>query len=143
MPRIPPVKAYMTPFPHAIEADASLAEARSMMRRHGVRHLPVKERGKLVGVIGDRDLKLVLGPYLDAATDAGVEVRHAAVLDAYTVDLETPIDRVVEHMVDERLGSALVVKDGRLAGIFTMVDAGRCLLALLGGGHDDDDDEAA
>ena len=34
-------------------------------------------------------------------------------------------DRVLLHMADEHIGCALVVKDGRLAGIFTTTDACR------------------
>lgn len=131
MRTIPSVKAYMTPFPHAIDVEAPLAEARQAMRRWDVRHLPVKRGDRLVGVVTDRDLKLALGPYVDGASDTDIRVRHACVLSAYTVDLATPVDQVVATMVQERIGSALVTKDGRLAGIFTLIDAARCLLGLL------------
>ena len=67
MKRHPQVIAYMTPFPHSIDVDAPLAEAREMMRRGQFRHLPVTSARNIVGIVTDRDIKLVLGPELDGA----------------------------------------------------------------------------
>jgi len=42
--------------PTTVEASASLTDASALMRLHHVRHLPVTEGGKLVGIISMRDL---------------------------------------------------------------------------------------
>lgn len=100
----------------------------------GVRHLPVKNAaGQLIGVVTDRDIKLVLGPYVDSSPSTDIRVRAAFVADVYTVDLETPTDEVVAYMAEHRLGCSLVTKEGRLAGIFTTVDACRLLADRLRG----------
>lgn len=140
------IRSVMTPFPHAIDVEASLDKARRMMRQHQIRHIPVKERDALVGLITDRDIKLVLGPYLDGSgNDEGLRVRQACVFDVYTAEMTTPLRVVVAEMARRRIGSALVTKDGRLAGIFTATDACRCLAELLGNSLDlsPDDDEVA
>ena len=43
----------------------------------------------------------------------------------YVVDVSTRLDGVLEHMATHHVGSALVTKHGRLAGIFTAMGACR------------------
>lgn len=139
----PSIKSVMTAFPYSIALDAEASAARSMMREHGIRHLPVKDdEGNLVGLLTDRDLKLLMGPYLSQAHNDRALVRHACVFAPYTVDLDTPLQEVVEHMAEHRIGSALVTKDGRLAGIFTAVDACRLFADLLATDFPSSDDVA-
>lgn len=129
----PLVGSVMTPFPHAVSLDQSLAVARRLMAEHQVRHLPVKERGQLVGLVSDRDIKLVLGPSAGVAIDGqGPLVRHACILDVYTAEMDTPLGEVVATLARRRIGSALITRQGRLAGIFTATDACRYLADLLG-----------
>jgi acetoin utilization protein AcuB len=97
------------------------------MVREKVRHLPVKEGDKLVGVLTDRDLKRALDPDLGLPPKDELFVRDVFVRDAYTVDTSEPLDRVLEEMVDRHLGSVLVTSHGRLAGIFTATDACKIL----------------
>ena len=47
------------------------------------------------------------------------------------VDLHTRLDQVVIEMAKRRVGSALVVRDGRLAGILTATDVCRLYGELL------------
>lgn len=129
--RMPSVKVAMTPFPHHIDADASLAQARHMMVEHGIHHLPVMDADRLVGVISGREV--ALGTAIASVRDPEQEprVRDACVLHAYVVEDTTPLDEVLAHMADERLGSALVVRRGKLVGVFTVTDACRHLGAWL------------
>lgn len=130
MPTIPILKNVMTPFPHTVALDATLAEVQALMAEHGVRHLPVKDgHGDLVGIVTDRDTQRLL-----AARGGGGErwsVRQATVRRAYVTDRNTPLDQVLDHMAKERISSVLATMDGRLAGIFTTVDACQLLADLL------------
>lgn len=140
---IPTMKRVMTPFPHSVTLETPLSQARGLMREHEIRHLPVKdETGDLVGVLTDRDLKLVLGPYLDSLSSSEPVVRQACHLGVFSVETTAPLDQVVAYMAQERLGSVLVTKDGRLAGIFTVVDACRLLAEILQGELPSDEDAA-
>lgn len=126
--------AVMTPFPHAIDIDAPLTDARRMMVEHEIRHLPVKEDGKLVGLVTDRDLKLVASLRPQSSNRAGeIRVRSACVFDVYTAKMSTPVTEVAAEMHRRRIGSTLITKEGRLAGIFTANDACRVLTEVLGG----------
>jgi CBS domain-containing protein len=129
--QIPPIKAVMTPFPHCVEIDSPVAEAREMMQEHGIHHLPVVERDRVVGVVSDRDIRLATGPALAPAVDRELLVRDVVGRGAYIVELTEPLDVVVLHMARQRIDSALVVKSGRAVGIFTMTDACRSLGILL------------
>ena len=134
MERIPTIKAVMTPFPHSVGIDDSIETARAAMRAHAIRHLAVTEEGQLVGVISAREIELATGAQL---------VRDLQLALANVVELTEPLDRVLFAMAKSHLGSALVVKRGKLVGIFTSSDAcrifGQCLRNLF----PNDDDEAA
>ncbi len=119
----------MTAFPFAVAADERLVRARDMMEENHVRHLPVTRAGRLSSVISAVEVERALGSKRGQA--AGLKVGDACSHDAYTVDVATPLDEVLEEMARRRVDCALVVKEGRLAGIFTATDACRALAELL------------
>lgn len=131
MKRIPPIKTVMTPFPYSVDMDASVEQAREFMREHHIHHLPVTQAGKLAGLVSDRDIKLVLGPDFAYPGEKETRVRDVMVRDAYVVDLETRVDEVLEHMAAHQLGSAIVTREGKLAGVFTTTDACRHFAEFL------------
>jgi len=139
--RIPPIKAVMTPFPWHVHLDDRLRHAREMMREHGIRHLPVTDGGELVGIVTDRDIGLVENATREPVERESLRVRDACVPDAYVVDLSAPLDRVLREMAERHVDSALVVKSGRLAGIFTSTDVchhfGQFLRMIFDRGSDD------
>ncbi|MEJ2130467.1 MAG: CBS domain-containing protein [Gammaproteobacteria bacterium] len=139
----PMVKSYMTSFPYSVELEAPIVEARKMMLEHHVRHLPVTRDRELVGLISDRDIKLILGPEFDYPNPRDLTVEDAYLEHPYVVDLETPLVQVVRHMADNHIGSAIVMGHKRLAGIFTAMDACRALAEYLEKNLPDDGDEAA
>ncbi len=123
--RIPQLKDVMTPFPHFVDAEQSVSSAREQMAAHGVRHLPVKDGGELVGIVSERDLVVA------ASSEVDLPLRALCDKDLYVVDLHTRLDEVVVEMAKRRVGSALVVRDGRLAGILTATDVCRLYGELL------------
>lgn len=131
MHHVPPVSAVMTAFPHSIDVGATLQEARAMMREHVIHHLPVKDGARLVGIISAREVELALAAAAGLTAEDELLVRAACVLDPYIVDLREPLDVVADEMARRHLGSVLVVKEGRLAGIFTTRDACHELASLL------------
>lgn len=125
MKRLPPIKALMTPFPYSVDIEATVDKAREFMREHHIHHLPVTQDGKLAGLVSDRDIKLVLGPDFAYPPERSVTVRDVMVRDAYIVDLDAHSDEVLHHMAKHQLGSAIVTREGKLAGVFTTTDACR------------------
>ena len=131
MDHIPSIGSVMTPFPHVVQVGDSLLVARTQMVEHQVRHLPMKEGSRLVGVLTDRDLKRALDPELGLPPKEELFVRDVLVSEAYVVESTAPLDEVLEHLVEHHIGSALVTKAGRLVGIFTSTDACRVLFRHL------------
>jgi acetoin utilization protein AcuB len=127
----PQIKSQMTAFPLSIDLQAPLLEARRVMLEHHVHHLPVTSRGELVGIVTDRDIKLILGPEFDYPNPRELRIEDAYMPEPYTVELDTPLADVVTTMAERHIGAALVTRHGKLAGIFTATDACRCLGELL------------
>jgi len=102
-----------------------LSEAIRLMRLHEVRHLPVVAKGKLVGLISQRDVYLMQS--LEPSNPSDVLVAEAMTVDPYTVEPDERVDVVVREMARRKIGSALVTHNEILLGLFTTTDA---LLAL-------------
>jgi acetoin utilization protein AcuB len=125
----PNVRQYMTPSPCTIGPSRSLALARTIMLEHEVRHLPVLDGGAIVGVLSERDLFLVES--LPGVSPSSVRVDEAMVANPYTVSPDTPVADAAETMIERKIGSALVVDDSHVIGVFTTIDALRALSDLL------------
>lgn len=132
MKRPPQIVGFMTPFPYSIDIDAPLSEARAFMQHHRIRHLPVMAQKTIVGIVTDRDIKLVLGPDFAYPPEKELKVRDVCVEDPYIVPASTPVAIVADTMAKRHIGSAIVTKNAALAGIFTSTDACRVLAQLLG-----------
>jgi acetoin utilization protein AcuB len=126
------VERFMTRDPYTIGLDQPLAVAHRIMRSHRVRHLPVLAEGKLVGMVSERDLALIEG--LKGVDPDKVTVEEAMTPDPYLVGPEMPLAEVAREMSENRYGSAVVIKDGHVIGIFTTVDALQALLMVVEGG---------
>jgi acetoin utilization protein AcuB len=123
------IENFMTRAVHTLAATRSLADAHALMRAHRIRHLPVLDAGKLVGIVTERDLALVETFRL---VDPGkVTVQDAMSPDVFTVAPGTPVAEVAHRMAQDRLGSAVVQQGSKVVGIFTVVDALRALDFLL------------
>jgi CBS domain-containing protein len=133
MKRNPQVIAFMTPFPHSIDIDASLAQARRMMREGHFRHLPVTSGRNIVGVVTDRDIKLLLGPDFGNPDERELRVHDAYIDKPCVVPASTPVATVARTMAEHHIGSAIVTKNDKLVGIFTVTDASRALADILDG----------
>ena len=111
----------MTPNPHWIGASQALSEARSLMREHGIRHLPVLREAKLVGVLSERDINLLHGvPGVRAET---LPAEDAMTPAPFTATRDAPLVEVARTMATHKVGSAVVLEEGRVVGVFTTTDA--------------------
>ena len=115
------IRKYMSQNPHTIGQEQPLTVAHDVMRQHNVRHLPVLEGGKLVGVVSQRDLHLI--ETLRDVDPAKTTVDEAMTADVYVTGPDAPLDEVASHMAEHKYGSAVVVERGKVVGLFTTVDA--------------------
>jgi acetoin utilization protein AcuB len=129
--RIPTVKEAMTPFPHQIEVGQGTEGARRMMVEHRIKHLPVRDGSKLLGIVTDRDLDVALTVLGGAGREGEALLRELCKEAPHVVDLHEPLDQVVLHMAEKKLAAVLVFRDDRLAGILTVSDVCRMYGELL------------
>ncbi len=124
------ISAFMTLGPVVIGSDRPLEEAHRVMRERSIRHLPVVDGGRLVGVISQRDIYLC--QTVKGIDPAFEPVREAMTPDPYSVAPEAALEEVAGAMARRKLGSAVVVDGGAVVGLFTTVDALRALSRLVG-----------
>lgn len=122
----------MTAFPYSIDVSDSVRKAGAMMEEHKIHHLPVTDGAALIGVVSERDISIAEG-FSDGTVDGKtLAVGTVCTRRPYVVDLHTPLREVASTMADRHLGSALVVRDGKLVGIVTHTDICRFLAGFLG-----------
>ena len=123
------VQEHMTCEPLTIPGGMSLAEAAQLMRGRNIRHLPVVEDEKVVGVISERDIHVA--KTLKSLNHEKASVELVMSTPALTVPPDTRLSDVAARMIDRKVGSAVVVHEGRVVGIFTSHDALLALHSLL------------
>ena len=128
------VSKYMTQKLITATPEMSVKDAFLVMRRHRVRHLPVVEGDRLVGIISDRDLRRP--QWVDALDDwttyyqinDDMLVKDAMTSNPEVVRTYDPIAKAVKVFRERRYGALPVMdKEGNLVGILSAQDL---LLAL-------------
>ncbi len=126
---IPTIQKYMTTTPHTVRPDLTIAAADKIMHENRIRHLPVLNGGQLVGLLSQRDIRLIESfKDVDIKT---VQVVEAMSQDVFEVSPNASLDEVVLTMAAKKYGSAVVTQNSHVVGIFTAVDALQALAELL------------
>lgn len=123
------IKDHMTPSVHTIGVGRTLADAHHLMREYQIRHLPVLEGGKLVGIVTERDLHLV--ETLKGVDQRDVTVEEAMSQEVYSVEPDADLAEVARTMAERRYGCTVVTRGAEVMGIFTTIDALRVLADTL------------
>jgi CBS domain-containing protein len=126
------IQQVMTNVPVTIDPQTSLFEARSIMARYGIRHLPVVEGGEPLSMVCERDLTIAETIVPDTKkTPAAHIVRLIGGSSLHRVTPDTNVDAVLDDMFRHHRDAVLVVDGKRLVGIFTASDACRILAESL------------
>lgn len=120
---------FMSVCTQSIGRDQPLARAHEIMRTHHIRHLPVLDRGVLVGIVTDRDLRFI--ETLREVDPALVAVEEAMTPEPYFVAPSTPLRDVVAEMASHKYGCAVVMDRAKVVGMFTTTDALKALATVL------------
>lgn len=115
----------MTTTPYAISSEALISEAMDVMSKNQVRHLPVMKKGNVFGLISDRDVKSIFA--FAGANPKSIKVGDICVDDPYMTEPNALLNEVASEMANRKVGSALVIDNGKLVGIFTATDACQAL----------------
>ena len=123
------IEAIYTQDPATIGPDAPLDEAIALMDQHGIRHLPVVEDGRLLGIVSNRDLLEMTGwlparmrQRYAAPDDGRAKVRDVMHRPVQRVHPGDDAVAVAAEATSDGLGCLPVVEDDRLLGIVTEHD---------------------
>jgi len=129
------VKEVMTPEPVTITPDTSVSEAQKLMKTRAIRHLPVVENGRLVGIFTDRDLRTVspspatsLSAWEITYLLTKLTVREVMTRFVMTVAPDRSLTEAVGLLLAHKIGALPVVEAQRVIGILTQTDVLRTLL---------------
>lgn len=128
----------MTSNPVTVAPRNAIRTAVSLMREGGFRRLPVVDRGRLVGIITDRDLRraanspfVVREQWYDNFILDHIEVGSCMTPNPITIEPGATIAEAARMMRNHKIGGLPVVADGHLAGIITNTDLLDFLIELL------------
>jgi acetoin utilization protein AcuB len=140
----PLVRDYMTPNPTTLTPDQPLLQAVLTMRSLSIRHLPVVQDGKLVGLITDRDVARVSPSILSAVSQDEYNqvfeqtmVQRVMGKHIISVRADAPLAEAITTLHDNKWGCLPVVEGETVVGIITLIDILRYALTTLpsaGGG---------
>lgn len=130
-----PISQIMSKELVTLTPDQSLYEAERLFKKHHIRHIPVVEGDKLIGIVSYSDLLRI--SFADM-TDGEEEVT-SVVYDMYTipqimaktpltVTADTSIKEVAEILAAQSFHSIPVVDNGKLVGLVTTTDLIKYLL---------------
>jgi acetoin utilization protein AcuB len=118
----------------------AIRTAINLMREGGYRRLPVVDRGRLVGIITDRDLRraanspfVVREQWYDNFILDHIEVGSCMTPNPLTIEPTAPIADAARLMRNHKIGGLPVVTEGQLVGIITETDLLDFLVELLVG----------
>lgn len=133
------VRDYMSTSPITIPVNTPVLEALNIMRSKKIRQLPVVDRGKLVGIISERELLTVspspastLSIYEMNYLLAKMTVKDVLVKDPISVPSSCTIEEAALQMRQHRIRCLLVVDTGELVGIITQTDVFDALIRTFG-----------
>lgn len=127
--------------PITVSPETPVPDALRLMRDRKVRRFPVVDgRGKLVGIVSDKDLlhaapspATTLAVWEIPELLARIRVEHVMARSVITVDADTPLEEAARVMADSKIGGLPVMQSGTLVGIITETDLFKSLLEMLGG----------
>ena len=110
-----PIATVMTPRPHTLSADATVYDAALTMARHHVRHAPVLEEGRAIGVVSQRDLFSVQRVTLRRLPETIAAARDEPALRQAALDIRRLAkDMLVNGVGAERLTQFIAALNDRL-----------------------------
>jgi CBS domain-containing protein len=123
------VRDIMTQNPATLERNETLDLAESVMNLGRIRHMPVVDDGKLVGILSQRDLfrsalitALGFGRKVTSALIKTIKVKEVMTEKVITISPNTSIKDAARQMIDKKIGCLPVVEEDRLIGLVTETD---------------------
>jgi len=123
-----------------IDEDTSMMKASQIMKENNIRRLPVMHKGKLVGMVTDRDIKEA-SPSKATTLDvhelyyllSELKVKDIMSKNVFTIGPEETVEKAAVKMLEHRISGLPVVNDkGKVVGMITQGDVFKVLVSLTG-----------
>jgi acetoin utilization protein AcuB len=105
----------------------TVESAIQIMQQHSIRHLPVVEDNRLVGLVTESSLRPYLSP-----EKLRLPLREVMIINPITIDPEASIDEAARLIYKYKIGGLPVVSQGKLVGIITITDILEAFIELMG-----------
>ena len=136
------IKDWMSESVFTVDVNDSMQHAMKLLQKHEIRMLPVMEKGKLVGVLSDRDIKkasassaTLLGTYDIHAIIEKIQIKEIMTRDPVTVPFDYTVEETAELILLHKISGVPVVNHkGELVGIITLSDLCEVIFSLTGFG---------
>ncbi len=110
-----------------ITPDKRVGQALQLMQNQKIRHLPVTEKGRMVGWLTSRDLReVLLASMLEKITVADVMIKAPI-----SVGADTEVEEAARLIKEHKIGGMPVLEGDRLVGVITMLDLIGAFLTML------------
>jgi CBS domain-containing protein len=123
------VKELMMKSPATLDQNETLDLAEDIMHLGRIRHMPVVDEGRLVGIVSQRDLfrsalvtALGFGRKTSRTLIKSIRVKEIMTKKLITIAPDVNIKEAARQMVEKQIGCLPVVEDDRLIGIITETD---------------------
>lgn len=136
------VKNWMSKNVVSIDVNDSMQDAMRLLKEHDIRMLPVMKKGRLVGIVTDRDLKkasasdattLEVHELLYLLTE--IKIKDIMTKDPITVPPDYTAEETAQVLLENKISGAPVADDnGQVVGTITQTDLFRVLISLTGVG---------
>lgn len=125
-----------------IDANDAVATAKTLLQTHEIHMLPVMQKGQLVGIVAERDIKIASA--LCAASEnmgdvnnllSDIKVKEIMTPDPVTVPYNYTLEETVEKLLVHNISGLPVVNEHqKMIGVITKSDLFQLILILTGFG---------
>ncbi len=121
------VARWMTKNVRTVAPTDPVVDAFEIMFEHRIRHIPVIESGRLVGILSDRDVRPFYPKRGDFGQTYGEKLMATPVAEVMTkrprtVDSATTVREAAQIICQDKIGALPVVDDDTLVGIVSAED---------------------
>ena len=122
------VKDYMTPNPETLSPEDRLLDAELLVRRAGVRHMPVVSEDRMVGLLTERDIRRYAPSILHSTPEQYNEIFENTLVgkvmtkEVTTIGPEAPLTEAGAQLYAQHRGCLPVMDGARVIGIITRRD---------------------
>lgn len=133
------VASLMTPNPHFVNKQDTIKTALAKMLDLDIRHLPVLDKGKLIGIISDRDIRDYCSPiesdyYSTQDSRASLDAAVGSIMTGAVIAItdNSNVNELLEVMIEGKLSAVPVIdRAEKLVGIISYVDILKYFQATL------------